>query len=75
VLGTLSPGLSEHTPPYSAGVKNGGTIPLLSTCIQNSGFRFRGLGFDSSLYHIFWEAVDLKRGPLCLVKINEELCE
>jgi hypothetical protein len=37
--------------------------------------RSRDLGFDSRRYQIFWVAVDLKRGPLSLVRINEELLE
>jgi hypothetical protein len=34
-----------------------------------------GPGFGSWRYPIFWVAVDLERGPLSLVKINEELHE
>jgi hypothetical protein len=32
-------------------------------------------GFDSRLYHIFWEVVDLERGRLSLVSTIEELLE
>jgi hypothetical protein len=35
----------------------------------------RGPGFDSKRYHIFLVAVGLERGPLSLVRINEELLE
>jgi hypothetical protein len=41
-----------------------GTVP---------GYRYRGPGFDSRRYHIFWEVVGLERGPLSLVRITEEL--
>jgi hypothetical protein len=39
------------------------------------GCRPRGLGFDSLRYHIFWVAEGLERGPLSLMRINEELLE
>jgi hypothetical protein len=39
------------------------------------GRRHRGPGFDSRRYHIFCVAVGLERGPLSLVRINEELLE
>jgi hypothetical protein len=32
-------------------------------------------GFDSRRYQIFLEVVDLERGPLNLVRINEKLLE
>jgi hypothetical protein len=35
----------------------------------------RGLGFDSERYQIFSVAMSLERGPLILVRINEELLE
>jgi hypothetical protein len=35
----------------------------------------RGPGFDSQRYHIFLVAVGLKRGPLSLVRISDELLE
>jgi hypothetical protein len=35
--------------------------------------RFRGLGFDSRCYQIFWEVVGLERGPLSFVSTIEEL--
>jgi hypothetical protein len=39
------------------------------------GFRPRGLGFYSWRCQIFRAAVGLERGPLSLVRINEELLE
>jgi hypothetical protein len=45
----------------------------------SSGRRFwlqiQRSGFDSLRYHIFWQVVDLKRGPLSLVITIEELLE
>jgi hypothetical protein len=40
-----------------------------------SGYRSRGLGFDSRRYQIFSEVVGLERGPFNLVRIIEELLE
>jgi hypothetical protein len=40
-----------------------------------SGCKPSGLGFDSRRYQIFCVAVGMERGPLSLVKINEELLE
>jgi hypothetical protein len=31
--------------------------------------------FDSRLYQIFWEVVDLEQSPLCLVAATEEILE
>jgi hypothetical protein len=39
------------------------------------GYGSRGLGLDSRRYQIFWEVVDLERGPLSLVNTTEELHE
>jgi hypothetical protein len=39
------------------------------------GCRIRGPGFDSRLCQIFCVAVGLERGPLSLLRINEELLE
>ena len=36
---------------------------------------YRGLGFDSQRYHIFWVVVGLERGPLSLMRSIEELLE
>jgi hypothetical protein len=38
-------------------------------------YRIRGPGFDSRRYQNFWDVVGLKRGPLNLVRIIEELVE
>jgi hypothetical protein len=38
-------------------------------------YRYRGPGFDSQRYQIFWEVVGLKRGPPSLVRIFEDLRE
>jgi hypothetical protein len=40
-----------------------------------SGYRFRGPGFDSRRFQIFWEAAGLERGPLSLERTTEELLE
>jgi hypothetical protein len=49
----------------------------LNTCIPDYLTKLRGQiqrsGFDSRRYHIFWEAVDLERGPLSLLSTTEEL--
>jgi hypothetical protein len=37
------------------------------------GYRFRGPGFDSRHYQIFWEVVGLKWAPLSLLSTIEEL--
>ena len=37
--------------------------------------RYRGLGFDSRRFQIFWVVVGLERGPLNLVRSIEELLE
>jgi hypothetical protein len=39
------------------------------------GYKSRGPGFDSRRYQILCVAVGLERGPLSLVRINEELLE
>jgi hypothetical protein len=48
---------------------------LCGLVVRVSGYRFRGPGFDSRRYQIFWEVVGLKLGPLSLVRIIEELLE
>jgi hypothetical protein len=37
------------------------------------GYTYRGPGFDSQRYQIFWAAVGLKQGPLITVRIIEGL--
>jgi hypothetical protein len=51
------------------------TDRLCGLVVRVSGYRFRGPGFDSRRFHIFWEAASLERGPLSLVRITEELLE
>jgi hypothetical protein len=48
---------------------------LCGLVLRVSGYRSRGPGFDSRRYQIFWEVMDLERGPLSLVRIIEELLE
>ena len=48
---------------------------LCGLVIRVSGYRCRGLGFDSRRYQIFWVVVGLERGPLNLVRSIEELLE
>ena len=48
---------------------------LCSLVVRVSGYRYRGLGFDSRRYQIFWEVVGMERGPLNLVRSIEELLE
>ena len=43
--------------------------------VRVSGYRYRGIGFDSRRYQIFWVVVVLERGPLSLVRSIEELLE
>jgi hypothetical protein len=43
--------------------------------VRVPGYSSRGSGFDSRRYQIFWEVVDLERGPLSLGRIIEELLE
>jgi hypothetical protein len=46
---------------------------LCGLVVRVPGYRFRGPGFDSRRYQIFWEVLGLERGPLSLVCITEEL--
>ena len=51
---------------------------LCGLVVRVSGYRYRGLGFDSRRYQIFWVAVGLERGALSLVSLVrsiEELLE
>jgi hypothetical protein len=43
--------------------------------VSTYGYKSRDPGFDSRRYQIFLEVVCLERGPLCLVRITEELLE
>jgi hypothetical protein len=47
--------------------------PPLWSSGQSSWLRIQRSGFDSELYQILWEVVDLERGPLSLVSTIEEL--
>jgi hypothetical protein len=46
---------------------------LCGLVVRVPGYRSRGPGFGSRSYQIFWEVVDLVRGPLSIVRIIEEL--
>ena len=48
---------------------------LCGLVVRVSGYRYRGLWFDSRRYQIFWVVVGLERGPLSLVRSIEELLE
>jgi hypothetical protein len=51
---------------------------LCGLVVRVSGYRYRGSGFDSRCYQIFWVVVGLERGPLTLVSLMrsiEELLE
>jgi len=48
---------------------------LCGLVVRVSGYRYRGPGFDPRRYQIFWVVMGLERGPLSLVRSNEELLE
>ena len=48
---------------------------LCGLVVRVSGYRYRGLGFDSRRYQIFRVVLGLERGPLSLVRSIEELLE
>jgi hypothetical protein len=48
---------------------------LCGLVVRVPGYTSRDPGFDSRRYQIFWEVVGLKRGPLSLVSVSEELLE
>jgi hypothetical protein len=50
-------------------------VLLRGLVVRVPGYRSRGLELDSRRYQIFREVMDLKRGPLSLVRIIEELLE
>jgi hypothetical protein len=43
--------------------------------VRVPGCRHRGPGFDSRRYQIFCVTVGLERGPLSLVRINQDILE
>ena len=43
--------------------------------VRVSGYRYRGLGFESRRYQIFWLAVGLERGALSLVSLVRSIEE
>jgi hypothetical protein len=51
------------------------SIPPLWSSGQSSWLHIQKSGFDSRLYQIFWEIVELEWGPLSLVSTTEELLE
>jgi len=48
---------------------------LCGLVVRVAGYRYRGPGFDSRRYQIFWVVVGLERGQLSLVRSTEELLE
>jgi hypothetical protein len=48
---------------------------LCGLVVRVPGYRSRGPGFDFMRYQIFWEVMDLERGPFSVVRIIEELHE
>jgi hypothetical protein len=48
---------------------------LCGLVVRVHGYRSRDPWFDSWRYKIFWEEVDMERGPLSLMTITEELLE
>jgi hypothetical protein len=48
---------------------------LCGLVVRVPGYQHRRPGFDFRRYQIFCVAVGLERGPLSLVRINEELLE
>jgi hypothetical protein len=58
--------ICTHTRPFR---------PPLWSSGQSSSLQIQRSGFDSRRYQIFWEVVDLERGPLSIVSTTEELLE
>ena len=48
---------------------------LCGLVVRVSGYRYRGLRFESRRYQIFSVVVGLERGPLCLEKSIQEILE
>jgi hypothetical protein len=46
-------------------------IIIIIIMVRVSGYRSKGVGFDSRRFQIFWEAVGLERGPLSLVRTRK----
>jgi hypothetical protein len=61
---------SKHLPQLLIGSDR-----LYGLVVSVPGCKTRGPGLDSRCCQILWVAVCLKRGPLSLVRINEELLE
>ena len=58
----------------NTGSSSSGSDCLCGLVVRVSGYRYRGLGFDSRRYQIFL-VLGLERGPLSLVRSIEELLE
>ena len=58
-------------PPYNKHI----IICLCGLVVRVSGYRYRGLGFDSLRYQIFLVAVGLERGALSLVGLVRSIKE
>jgi hypothetical protein len=76
VIVASASGCSKRSPPWGLPILNLHTItvsrpPLWSTG-QSSWLQIQRSGFCSRRYRIFWELVDLERGPLSLVSTTEE---
>jgi hypothetical protein len=56
-------------------IKNDSSRPPLWSSSQSSWVQIQRSGVYSLCYQIFWEVVDLERGPLSLVSTIEELLE
>jgi hypothetical protein len=48
---------------------------LCGLVVRVSGYRYRGPGFDSRRYQIFWVVVGLEQGPLSLVSLLRSIEE
>jgi hypothetical protein len=62
-------------PKYSFTTSLFHNVFLLIDHLSGLVVRVPGSGFDSLRYKIFWEVLDLERGPLSLVNTIEELLE
>ena len=84
-LGAFHPFVSRYAIPWTALTLSFRTIYFWRLCsyadrlcglvVRVSGYRYRGLGFDSRRYQTSWVVVGLERGPLSLVRSIEELLE